>query len=91
MNPTTQPPTGVVVCAYFGRADECQECGGFNETGTRFCATECEADFADRAAAQEALAQRRRDQDDAFAAEVDRLRALGHTDGEIDELTRGMP
>lgn len=79
------------VCAYFGRPDECHSCGGFNETGTRYCSTECEADAADRLAEIEAHAQQRRDQDDAFAAEVDRLRALGHTDAEIDELTRGMP
>lgn len=79
------------VCLYFGRVDECPECGGFNETGTRYCSTECEANAAERMTEQEVRAQLRRDQDDAFGAEVDRLRALGHTDVEIDELTRGMP
>lgn len=78
-------------CAYFGRADECHECGGFNETGTPFCSTECEASRADRVAEQEARVALRRAQEDAFAVEVDRLRALGHSDREIDELTRDMP
>lgn len=79
------------VCAYFGRSDECQECGFFNETGTKFCSTECEANQAERVARMDAAVQRRRDQDDAFGAECERLRALGHTDAEIDELTKGMP
>jgi hypothetical protein len=79
------------VCAYMGRADECQECGFFNETGTRFCSVECEANFAERGAEMDARAQQRRDQDDAFGAECERLRALGRTDAEIDELLRGMP
>ena len=79
------------VCAYFGRADECPECGGFNVTGTRYCSTDCEAGAAERVAELEARAQLRRDRDDAFGAEVEQLRALGHTDPQIDELTRGMP
>ena len=79
------------VCAYFGRSDECQECGFFNFTGTRFCSTGCEAGYHERSARMDAAAQRRRDQDDAFGAECERLRALGHTDAEIDELTKGMP
>lgn len=81
----------MIVCVYFGRSDECQECGGFNETGTKFCSTDCEADWAEWVARQEAQAQLRHDQDDAFGAECERLRAIGYTDAEIDRLTKEMP
>jgi hypothetical protein len=79
------------VCAYFGRSDECHECGFFNETGTRFCSTECEAGYHERVARMEAARAAERAQDEAFGAECERLRALGHSDAEINELTKGMP
>lgn len=79
------------VCVYTGRADECMECGGFNQTGDRFCSHECAGSYADRAAVQEAEVQARRDREDAFGRECDRLRALGYGDVEIDALLIGMP
>lgn len=79
------------ICLYFGRPDECPECGGFNDTGTRFCSHECAADWDERGRQIEAEAQARRDRDDAFGRECERLRALGHTDAEIDALTASLP
>jgi hypothetical protein len=78
-----------IVCAYFGRADECPECGGFNDTGTQFCSHDCAASFAERGVRMAAEQQKRRDDDAAFGAEVDRLRSLGHSYDEIDELLAG--
>lgn len=79
------------LCAYFGYADECSECGGFNETGTKFCSHDCAAHRADRVAEMDARIQERRDRENAFAREVERLRVLGHNDQEIDHLLAGMP
>lgn len=80
-----------IVCAYFGPPSECAECGGHDDTGTGFCSHDCRAGWADRGVRLEAAAQARRDADDAFGREADRLRAQGHTDMEIDELLKGMP
>lgn len=80
-----------VVCVYFGRRDECHECGGFNQTGDPYCSHDCAADAAARLAQIEETVRARRAREDAFAAECDRLRALGHSDEEIDVLLAGMP
>lgn len=79
------------VCLYFGRADECPECGGFNETGTRYCSHDCADDAARRQEALVRAAAARRANEDLFAAEGDRLRAAGYTDREIDVLLAGIP
>lgn len=79
------------VCAYMGRADECHECGGFNQTGTQFCSHDCAASRADRVAEMDAARQARRDREKAFGVAADELRAQGHTDEEIDVLLAGMP
>ncbi len=79
------------VCAYMGRPDECPECGGHNETGDRFCSHDCAADHDTRVAHLDRERQASRDQAAAFGREVDRLRALGHTDQEIDVLLAEMP
>lgn len=80
-----------IVCAYLGPPGDCSECGGHDPTGTRLCSHDCAQARADRAAKQDAAAQARRDADDAFGREADRLKALGHTDVEIDDLLKGMP
>lgn len=49
-----------------------------------FCCDDCAADHADRVAELEARAQRRRDNEDRFAAAVAELRALGWSYSEID-------
>jgi hypothetical protein len=84
-----------VVCAYFGNPADCHECGGFvpspGARQDRFCGDACAASYSDRAAALDAAQQARRAREDAFGAEVDRLRGLGHSDEEIDVLLAGMP
>ena len=80
-----------VVCLYQGRPDECPECGGFNETGTRFCSHDCAASWDERVATLEAARVERRRREDAFAAAAQELRDLGHTDEEIDQMLAGMP
>lgn len=80
-----------IVCVYTGNPNDCPECGGHNPTGQQFCSHDCAADRADREARREAAVQARRDAEDAFAVEVERLRGLGHTDHEIDELLKDMP
>jgi hypothetical protein len=80
-----------VVCVYTGVPGECQECGGYDPTGTGFCSHDCRASRALSDARQEAAVQARRDADDAFGREADKLRALGHTDEEIDEMLKEMP
>lgn len=80
-----------LVCAYFGRPDECCECGGFNETGTQFCSHDCAAHCAERGAEQEAAEQERRAREDAFAEACADLRAKGYADEEIDRMLVGMP
>ena len=79
------------VCLYFGRSDECQECGGFSQTGTQFCSHDCAASQAARVASQDAEVSARRAREDAFADAAAALRAQGHTDEEIDLLLIGMP
>lgn len=82
-------------CAYFGDPSECPECGGSIQAPgarqDRFCGDDCAASHADRVAAQERAQQARRDREDAFGREVNRLRGLGHTDEEIDVMLAGMP
>ncbi len=80
-----------IVCCYMGDPNECPECGGFNDTGQQFCSHDCAAAWADRAADHERQAQARRDNEEAFGREVDRLRTAGHTDEEIDVMLAGMP
>jgi hypothetical protein len=80
-----------IVCAYTGVSGDCSECGGHDPTGTGFCGHDCAAARADREARHEAERQARRDAEEAFAAEVDRLRGLGHSDEEIDLILAGMP
>lgn len=79
------------VCLYMGPRNECSECGFFNDTGTPFCSHDCAAARADRVAAMDRARQERRDREELFAAECDRLRAAGHTDEEIDLLLAGIP
>lgn len=84
-----------IVCAYFGDPAECMECGfAVPSPGARqdrFCGDECAASYSDRAAAQAAAQHARRAREDAFGAEVDRLRGLGNSDEEIDVLLAAMP
>lgn len=80
-----------IVCAYFGRPDECPECGGFNDTGTRFCSHECAANYAERGAEMERREAERRAREDAFGEACAELRRKGHSDEEIDVLLAGMP
>lgn len=79
------------VCAYTGPPEACRECGGFDATGAGFCSHDCAAAWADRGKRLEAADQARRDADDAFGREADRLRTEGHTDEEIDEILKDMP
>lgn len=79
------------VCLYQGVPGDCQECGGLDKTGTGFCGEDCRADRQDRIDAQDAAVRARRAAEDAFAAEVDRLRGLGHSDEECDRLLVNMP
>jgi hypothetical protein len=79
------------VCLYQGVPGDCSECGGFDPTGTGFCCHDCAQARADRAARHAAAAQASRDREDAFAREVDRLRAEGYRDEEIDLMLAGMP
>jgi len=74
------------VCVYFGPPDECQECGGFNDTGGRFCCHDCASDAAKRIAAMDARVEARRAEEAAFAAAVIRLREAGHSYDEIDRI-----
>jgi len=81
----------MTVCLYTGPADQCSECGGFNNTGQPFCSYECAASRADRDRAAIAADVARRARENAFAAECDRLSALGLSDEEIDVALAGMP
>lgn len=80
-----------IVCAYTGVPGDCQECGGHDPTGTGFCCHDCATARAERVERQDAERQARRDREDAFGREVDRLRGLGHSDVEIDLMLAGMP
>lgn len=79
------------VCLYFGRSDECQECGGFNQTGAQFCSHDCAASWAAHVAKQDAEVSARRARENAFADAAAALRTQGRTDEEIDLLLIGMP
>lgn len=79
------------MCLYFGRADECPHCGGFNETGIRYCSHDCADDAAQRLEALVRAAAERRANEDLFAAEGARLRAADYTEKEIDVLLAGIP
>jgi hypothetical protein len=78
-------------CAYTGVPGDCSECGGYDPTYTGFCSHECRESRAVADQRHDAAVQARRDADDAFGREADKLRALGHTDSEIDELLKRMP
>lgn len=80
-----------IVCAYTGVPGDCQECGGHDETGGGFCGDDCRDARLDREERHKAAVQARRDADDAFGREADRLRALGHTDLEIDDMLKDLP
>lgn len=80
-----------IVCAYTGVPGDCSECGGLDPTGTGFCCHDCAQARADRAERHAAERQARRDREDAFGREVDRLRSLGHSDEEIDLMLAEMP
>jgi len=79
------------LCLYQGVPGDCSECGGYDPTGTGFCSHDCGAARAERVAEHEAAQQRRRDDEAAFAREVDRLHAAGHSYDEIDLLLAEMP
>lgn len=79
------------VCAYFGPPNQCQECGGLDETGTGFCDLECRESRALRDERRDAAEVARRAAEDAFAAEVARLRAEGRSYEECDRLLAHMP
>ena len=78
-------------CAYFGPPNECSECGGHDPTGTGFCSHNCREAHENAKARDAAWWQARRERDDAFAAEVARLRALGYSYEECDVMLAGMP
>lgn len=80
-----------IVCVYTAIPGECPVCGGHNDTGPPFCMPECEEAFHDRADQHRAARDQERANNEAFAVEVDRLRAAGHTDDEINHMLRGMP
>lgn len=80
-----------IVCIYTGIPGDCSECGFYDPTYSGFCSDECRDARLDREERYKAEVQARRDADDAFGREVDQLRALGHTDEQIDELLKGMP
>jgi hypothetical protein len=79
-----------IVCAYLGPPGECSECGGHDPTDTGFCCHDCAAAPAERVERQDDERQARRDREDAFGREVDRLRGLGHSDEEIGEMLKEM-
>lgn len=79
------------ICLYTGRPDECPECGGFNETGDRFCSHDCADSYALRVERMRANEQARRDREDAFAVAGAELRGQGYTDQEIDVLLAHIP
>lgn len=89
----TTPTAGLpqVVCLYTGPPNQCTECGGHDETGTGFCSPACQDARAERVAEHRDQDARRRAAEDAFAAEVDRLRAAGHSDEHIDEMLKDWP
>lgn len=79
------------VCLYQGPPKECSECGGHDPTGTGFCSHDCAAARADRVERHRVWSEDRRAREDAFADEVARLRAAGHSYEECDVLLAGMP
>jgi hypothetical protein len=85
------PPMSFV-CLYRPKG-ECVECGGRAdpERADDFCSDDCAASFADNLARIEASEKARRDDEDAFAAEVARLVKAGYTYEEIDTILEGMP
>jgi hypothetical protein len=88
----TAPNNGLnIVCVYTGIPGDCSECGGHDATGTGWCSHDCRQAFEGRGAQIRANIQARRDADDAFGREADRLRSVGHTDEEIDEMLKEMP
>lgn len=79
------------ICLYQGVPGDCQECGGFDPTGTGFCSHDCREIPALREAKHARELRERRDREDAFAAEVARLRAAGYSYEECDVMLAGMP
>ena len=79
------------MCLYKGPSGECSECGGYDPTGTGLCSHDCGESRARRVALLDAAEQQRRDADDAYGREVDRLHAAGHSYTEIDQMLQGMP
>lgn len=80
-----------IVCVYTGVPGACIECEAPAIPGGRFCSADCEQAFDDRAQDHRDQVQQERRNNAAFAAEVERLRAAGLTDTDIDERLKDMP
>lgn len=76
------------VCAYTGPPNECAVCGGWSDIAGPACSNDCADEWAARGARLAAEEEARRDADEAFGQEVDRLRRLGYNDQEIDKLLK---
>lgn len=87
----TTPILPHVVCVYIGVPGECTECGFIDETGSGFCSPACQDRRAEREAEHRDALDRRRAAEDAFAAEVQRLRGLGYTDEQIGAILKDWP
>jgi hypothetical protein len=79
------------VCLYTGPPGECCECGGYDPTGSGLCSFECVESRQAGIDRQDAERDARRAADDKYGTEVDRLRALGHTYEEIEQLLKDWP
>jgi len=79
------------VCLYTGPPDQCQECGGFDPTGTSFCSHNCRESRAAHVARMRQQEQADRAAVDAYGEAVARLRDEGKTYEEIDRLLAHMP
>jgi hypothetical protein len=80
------------ICLY--QPNRCHECDrelGLNAIDGRFCDGECADAFAEAQTRIEESDRLRRQAEDAFAAEVERLSAAGYSYAEIDTLLEDMP
>jgi hypothetical protein len=79
-------------CLY--QPHRCHECGrelGSSAIDGRFCSLECADSQAEALTRIEESDHRRRQAEDDFAAEVDRLSAAGYSYAEIDTILEDMP
>ena len=80
-----------IVCLYFGDPRECPECGGFNDTGHRYCSHDCGDSATRREAESLRRDEQRRAREEAFALAGSRLADAGYTDEQIDLMLAGLP